>query len=74
MTNVEIMERAVELAKMNDEMRELDDENLVMTWLSCGVPDDAQPEEFPEWAADDNTFNEFKALYEKLKALAEGGE
>jgi len=71
MTNTEIMARAQEIAKWDEEMRNMNDENLVLEWLMYGVPDDAQPYEYPEWAQDEETYNDFKRLYEKLKALDE---
>ena len=41
LTEQEIQRRVDHLIKMDDVMRNLNDENLVMTWLEGGVPDEA---------------------------------
>ena len=41
LTELEIVARITNLIKMDEEIRELDDEDLVMVWLAEGVPDEA---------------------------------
>ena len=41
LTEQEIQRRVDHLIKMDDVMRNLNDEDLVMTWLEGGVPDEA---------------------------------
>ena len=41
LTELEIAARITNLIKMDEEIRELDDEDLVMVWLAEGVPDEA---------------------------------
>ena len=41
LTELEIAARITNLIKMDGEIRQLDDEDLVMVWLEEGVPDEA---------------------------------
>ena len=41
LTELEVMTRITNLIKMDREIRELGDEELIMTWLAEGVPDEA---------------------------------
>lgn len=41
LTELEIAARITNLIKMDEEIRELDDDELVIVWLSEGVPDEA---------------------------------
>ena len=41
LTELEVMTRITDLIKMDKEIRELGDEELIMTWLAEGVPDEA---------------------------------
>ena len=41
LTELEIAARIINLIKMDEEIRELDDESLIMVWLAQGVPDEA---------------------------------
>ena len=41
LTELEVMTRITDLIKMDREIRELGDEELIMAWLAEGVPDEA---------------------------------
>ena len=41
LTELEVMTRITNLIKMDKEIRELGDEELIMAWLAEGVPDEA---------------------------------
>ena len=60
-------ERLNEVKRMDDEVRNFNDEDLIMRWLMVGVPDGASEDDY-EWFANDLVeFHELCALYYTLK-------
>lgn len=60
-------ERLNEVKRMDDEVRNFNDEDLIMRWLMVGVPDEASEDDY-EWFANDLVeFHELCALYHRLK-------
>ena len=45
-------ERLNEVKRMDDEVRNFNDEDLIMRWLMVGVPDEASEDDY-EWFAND---------------------
>ena len=60
-------ERLNEVKRMDNEVRNFNDEDLIMRWLMVGVPDAASEDDY-EWFANDLVeFHELCALYYTLK-------
>lgn len=65
---INTLTRALELAKMDKEMRNLDDENYVMMWLYGGMPDGSNLVDYIEFAHDPY-YTDIKEEYEHIKEL-----
>lgn len=60
-------ERIEKVKEMHEEVMNFNDEELIMTWLTVGVPDCPTEEDF-EWFADDlEEYKELVELFENLK-------
>lgn len=58
--------RVAQLKAMHELMRNANDEEIYMTWIVAGVPDEPREEDFEDIAADDDMYNECFDLFIKL--------
>ena len=65
---INTLTRALELAKMDEEMRNLDDENYVMMWLYAGMPDGSNLDDYIVFSHDPY-YTDIKEEYERIKEL-----
>jgi hypothetical protein len=67
MTREEIIkERIVELKRMDNNVKDWDNEILWCTWIALGVPDEATEEDFEDIASDDECYEDIVGVYERL--------
>lgn len=60
--------RMNQLKAMHELMRNANDEEIYMTWIVTGVPDEPREEDFEDIALDDESYNECFDLFIKLIA------
>ena len=61
--------RVAQLKAMHDGMLNVNDEELYMTWIALGVPDEPTEDDF-EWIAEnDESYNECFDLFVELSAM-----
>ena len=58
--------RLTQLKAMHDIMQNANDEEIYMSWIVCGVPDEPSDEDFEYIAMDDESYNETFDLFVKL--------
>lgn len=68
MTIKELLTRALNLARMDEEMRNLNDENYVMMWLMNGMPDGSNLDDYIEFAQEPY-YTDIVWEYEHIKQL-----
>lgn len=62
-------ERLAEVKRMDEDVRNFNDEELIEPWLMCGVPDGACEEDYEWFAEDEDEFQDLVALYNRLVRL-----
>ena len=60
------LKRIGRLRKMHEAIIELGDENLYLTWVQLGVPDEPSKEDFEFIASEDELYFETLELYVRL--------
>lgn len=66
MTNKSTIKLRIEqLTAMDDFMNSINDEDLIESWLSDGVPDEANEDDYEFIASDDELYNDCVRLFKK---------
>ncbi len=60
-------ERLNEVKRMDNEVRNFNDEDLIMRWLMVGVPDEASEDDYEWFASDLVEYHDLCALFYRLK-------
>ena len=55
--------RILQLKAMHEVMLNANDENIYMSWITCGVPDCPSDDDYEFIAEDDETYNEVVDLF-----------
>lgn len=66
MNNIKKKARMSQLKAMHEVMINANDESIYMSWISCGVPDCPQDDDYEFIAEDDENYNEAVELFIKL--------
>ena len=66
MTRYEIEERIEELKRIDESVKDFDNEELWLIWIMV-VPDGATDEDYEDIAEDDDFYEEVVSLYKKLQ-------
>lgn len=66
MNNIKKKARMSQLKAMHEVMINANDENIYMSWITCGVPDCPSDDDYEFIAEDDENYNEVVDLFIKL--------
>ena len=66
MNNIKLASRMSQLKEMHEVMINSNNENIYMTWISCGVPDCPMEDDYEFIAEDDDNYNEVVDLFVEL--------
>lgn len=66
MNNIKKKARMSQLKAMHEVMINANDENIYMSWITCGVPDCPSDDDYEFIAEDDENYNEAVDLFIKL--------
>lgn len=67
MTRKELLKTRIEIAKqMNDFIINLGDEEIWETWITSGIPDEPQEDDYALFVIDDDEWNELCELFGTL--------
>lgn len=71
MTEIEVLERALYIARIDNEMRNMNDEELVMVWLTNGCPDGCGLDDYIDFAINftQEDLDDWTNLYVRLSVM-----